>query len=251
MEPQLFGLCLSYGRADVEELLEQWSRQTMQVPLVLVFDGTMPAPFVVRSTRERMPLLHVAHCAPNVPREADCIGAERAEAMVIARNIMHRDYGYDRDAYYFALDDDDFYAPDHVERFAHAIRRTSSPWLSSAAVGVQFSPYSFERLAQNGPGQHGSWCVQLRLYDHAGGYRGGVGPGDDTDLAHRMGWEQREPVQGMTHVRRQYGPTISGPDHGNNRQRMRAASLCPDGLAMRRSARDALCEAWCSAAQPA
>jgi len=247
VEPQLFGLCLSYGRADVEELLDQWSRQTRQVPLMLVFDGTMPTPFVRRETLERMPLLHVAHCDASPPRtrESDCIGTERAESMVIARNVMFMRYGFDRDAYYFVLDDDDYYAPDHVERFAQAIRRTGSPWLSSAAIGVQFTPDTFECVAQNGPGQHASWCVQLRLYDHAGGYRGGVGHGDDTDLAHRMGWHQREPVLGVTHVRRQYGPTISGPEHAHNRQAMRAASQCPDGLNMRRSERDELCEAWC------
>jgi hypothetical protein len=62
--------------------------------------------------------------------------------------------------------------------------------------------------AGGGPGQHAAWGLRLDTYDRAGGYQG-ADQYEDTTLAARIGWRSFTSHHALTHVRRQFGSTLS------------------------------------------
>lgn len=191
-------IVLSYGRAELGELLTQWIKQSRPTPLLVWLDGyagKIVAPGGV----------HVHH-APRLGGNHS-IGAVRAAAVEFAREL----YELGPSDAFLVLDDDDYYSPTHAARTIEALERAPGGWTGAARVGYQWQPDQMPpELVRSdyGPGQHAAWALRLETYDRAGGYLASDAY-EDTALGARIGWGACTTHHALTHVRRQYGSTLS------------------------------------------
>lgn len=197
-------IVLSYGRAELGELFTQWIKQTRPTPLLVWLDGyagKVVAPDGV----------HVHHA----PRKGanTTIGPVRAAAVELAREL----YSLGPMDGLLVLDDDDYYSPSHAERTIAALERAPHGWTGAQRVGYQWHRDMMPPeivSSGGGPGQHAAWGVRLDLYDRVGGYLDDAR--EDTSLGARMGWLHCTPHTNLTHVRRQFGSTLSSVLKGHH-----------------------------------
>jgi len=214
---QTIAIVVSYGRRELCDLLAMWERQTVQVPLFVWLDDAPHVP-------ARWPAGVVAEHAERTG-DPHRIGETRRLAVERARELF--DLGPD-DAF-MVLDDDDYYHRNHCEETIEALGYT--PWTGARRVGMQTAPCHVGMIttrqrwpalasslalarpelgivtAGGGPGFHACWAMRFALYDAAGGYRADE-QAEDCALAWRIGWQHCIPHDRLTHVRRQYGPSL-------------------------------------------
>jgi len=199
-------IVLSFGRAELGELFTQWIKQTRPTPLLVWLDGyagKVVAPGGV----------HVHH-SERLGHNGS-IGAVRAAAVELAREL----YSLGPADGFLVLDDDDYYSPTHAQHTVSALERAPGGWTGAARVGYQWRRDQLPpELVSNdghapGPGQHAAWGLRLETYDRAGGYLGSD-QYEDTDLGARIGWRACSTHYALTHVRRQFGHTLSSVLHG-------------------------------------
>jgi hypothetical protein len=190
---------LSYGRPELGELFTMWSKQTRRTPLLVWLDGyagEVIAPVGV----------HVHH-SPRIG-ENHSIGAVRSAAVEFAREL----YSLGPSDGFLVLDDDDYYSPSHAARTVKALELAPYGWTGAARVAYQWHrdmmPPDRARATAFGPGQHAAWAMRMDVYDAAGGYLG-TDSAEDVRLADRIGWAACATHTALTHVRRQFGSTLS------------------------------------------
>jgi hypothetical protein len=219
-------IVLSYGRAELGELLTMWIKQTRPTPLLVWLDGyagNVRAPGGV----------HVHH-APRLGANHS-IGDVRAAAVEFARAL----YSLGPTDGFLVLDDDDYYSPSHAHYTIDALERAPGGWTGAARVAYQWEPDQMPpELVQSdhGPGQHAAWALRMETYDRAGGYLASDAY-EDTALAARIGWPACTNHYALTHVRRQYGATLSAVLKGKcqgaphyDREQLRRAHRLPDAI---------------------
>jgi hypothetical protein len=200
-------IVLSYGRAELGELLTQWVKQTRPTPLLVWLDGyegDVRAPMAEWPPEWDQPPFYVHHAERLGPNTS--IGVVRAAAVELAREL----YSLGPLDSFLVLDDDDYYSPTHAARTIEALERAPHGWTGAQRVGYQWQPDQMPpELVRTGggPGQHAAWGVRLDLYDRVGGYLDDAR--EDTSLGARMGWLHCTTHTALTHVRRQYGSTLS------------------------------------------
>lgn len=208
---RVVAVCLTFGRVELGELLTQWARQSVRVPLFLLFDGEPPP---------------IEYLPPGVTLElaaqqgaAFTVGVLMAEAVERARRVHQLDLADG----VMVIDDDDYYSPRHVEVTLQALERAE--WTGAQRIGIQWRPGQMPpEIVESGwgPGQHATWAYRLRAYDRVGGY------GDDAErfdvlLGQRMGWTRCTTHRSLTHVRRQFGyASVSSPAVRFDRARLHA-----------------------------
>lgn len=222
---------LSFGRAELCELLACWARQTQPTPLVLWLDDA-PSPL-----GELGELVH-AHQAPKLGT-GQSIGEVRAAAVNYARNLFRLG---PHDAF-MCLEDDDYYHPRHAEVTTGALR--SAAWTGARRLGLQRERWQVPELLSSprGPGQQGTWGLRLSAYDKAGGYNGVRL--EDMDLVDRLGWQTCVPHSFCTHVRRELGFGMSALNHDREASRARS-QLAPRIERAPWSGELAHLERWCA-----
>ena len=218
-------IVLSYGRAELGELLTMWLKQTRPTPLLVWLDGytgKVVAPDNVHVYR-----------APRLGSN-DSIGAVRAAAVELAREL----YSLGPTDGFLALDDDDYYSPTHAARTVAALERAPHGWTGAARIGCQWRPDQMPPeivSSDSGPGQQAAWALRMDTYDRAGGYQPDAY--EDTALAARIGWPACTTHHALTHVRRQFGDNLSGVLHGRSphvahydRTQARRARVLPNAI---------------------
>jgi hypothetical protein len=205
----VIAIVISFGRAELGELLTQWLKQTRPTPLLVWLDGYEGVVDVQRLTDAGIYTVRAPHVGAN-----SSIGAVRAAAVTYARGFFRLG---PQDGF-LVLDDDDYYSPHHAARTIEALERAPHGWTGAARIAIQWRrdmmPPELIPPATFGPGQHACWGLRLDTYDRAGGYSG-ADVVEDMRLADRIGWQCCSTHQALTHVRRQFGPGISaGVAHG-------------------------------------
>jgi hypothetical protein len=192
-------IVLSYGRAELGELFTLWLKQTRPTALLVWLDG-------YEGRVRAPPGIHVHH-SERLGHNGS-IGAVRAAAVEFAREL----YALGPRDGFLVLDDDDYYSPTHAQHTIAALERAPDGWTGAMRVGFQWHrdmmPPELVSSALPTPGQHAAWGMRLDTYDRAGGYLGSD-QYEDTDLAARIGWKACAPHYALTHVRRQFGHTLS------------------------------------------
>jgi hypothetical protein len=206
---RVVAIVLSFGRAELGELFTQWVKQTHPTPLLVWLDGyagKVHAPDAWAPTWVApRPMIHV-HRAPRLGDNGS-IGAVRAAAVELAREL----YSLGPSDGFLVLDDDDYYSPTHAEHTIRALERSHGGWTGADRLAYQWHPDMMPpepASAGGGPGQHAAWGLRLDTYDRAGGYQG-ADQYEDTVLAARIGWRSFSSHHALTHVRRQFGSTLS------------------------------------------
>lgn len=223
-------IVLSYGRAELGELFTQWIKQTRPTPLLVWLDGYAGMVVAPRGTGPGHGI-HVHHAPRKGPNSS--IGVVRAAAVELAREL----YSLGPLDGFLVLDDDDYYSPAHAERTIAALERAPHGWTGAQRVGYQWHRDMMppELVASGGgPGQHAAWGVRLDLYDRCGGYLDDAR--EDTSLGARMGWLHCTTHTNLTHVRRQYGSTLSSvlkgghPGTHYDRDQLRRDNPVPESI---------------------
>lgn len=202
---------MTYGRAEVCELIAMLERQTLQLPTLLYVDGRPEL-----RVRGQPDCLNVVH-APPLPT----FGAVRRRSIEWARELLE----LDASSAVLVLDDDDFYSSRHFELTIDALTAAPGGWTGASAMGLTLDggPVEYVRSVR-GPGQHATWGFLLGLYDQAGGYDAALAREEDTTLGYAMKWSNCTPHGNCTHVRRQNRGSISGAANFD-RQRLRASGF--------------------------
>jgi hypothetical protein len=202
-------IVLSFGRAELGELFTQWMKQTHPTPLLVWLDGyrgRVAAPDAWAPTWVApRPMIHV-HRAPRLG-DNHSIGAVRSAAVELAREL----YSLGPSDGFLVLDDDDYYSPTHAEHTIAALERAPGGWTGADRLAYQWHRDMMPPelvTAGGGPGQHAAWGLRFETYDRAGGYQG-ADQYEDTTLAARIGWRSFTSHAALTHVRRQFGSTLS------------------------------------------
>jgi hypothetical protein len=228
---KVIAMAITYGRADLCELIACWARQTITVPLVLCFDG------VSLPVEDLPPNVHV-HRLPDHLGNGESIGPVRAAAVDFVRRrfeLTHNDA-------FLVLDDDDYYHPQHAERTTTALRNTL--WTGARRYGLQRGRGQQPELMEGliGQGAHPTWGIRLAIYDEAGGYTDAKV--EDIDLRNRMGPRRCASHTWCTHVRRECGLGMS--NLGHDRHSSRAAAKLAEVVRPAFSAELQGLETWCT-----
>lgn len=199
----------SYGRASLNELIAMWLRQSVCVPLLIWLDGAQQMESTVA------PAGITVHAAPKLG-PGDSLAPMRRASIDFARSTFELGQS---DAF-IVLEDDDFYAHDHVQRVLEVLDR-GAQWTGSLKIGLQLEAGRTPELVEgeSGPGQHAAWAMRLGLYDMAGGYPDTRQ--DDVVLGFAAGWERCKSHRHLTHVRRLHRNNLCTLDYDRGAARSR------------------------------
>jgi hypothetical protein len=205
----------TYGRLALCELLACVERQTLQLPLLVFFDGRLTytdgAPVMRFDVSSMVEVVEA-------PRQLS-LGLVRRAAVEAAR----QSFELDADSAVLVLDDDDFYSARHFELTLAELERAPRPlgWTGALAVGLVRDGGAPELVeADSGVGLHATWGYTLGAYDAAGGYPD-LPRHEDVSLGHALGWHNCQPHRHVTHVRRHHNANISGGSVGFDRDLVR------------------------------
>jgi hypothetical protein len=182
---------VTYGRAELGELLACVERQTHQLPTLVYVDDAPGLTIKRVASNAHVRLVH------GPPQET--LGAVRHNAIEAARCI----FSLEADSGVLVLDDDDFYSSEHFATTLRALGDAKDGWTGGLAIGVAIDGAPVEYVCNEaGCGQHATWGFRLGKYDQAGGYPN-VARDEDLALAYAMGFRTCSPHWQCTHVRRQ------------------------------------------------
>lgn len=199
---KVFAVVHTFGRRQVREFLACWERQTVRVPLLiwvdrapeLVWTGAIPEASVVHD--ELGPTVLENGCMS--------LGPLRARAIAWGRKMWP-----DAEAV-LICDDDDFYAPHHVETTVLALERGAA-WTGGRVVGLEEHGrrfLSWGTMAPNSPGPNATRGMRFSIYDAAGGFQ--ADQYEDTELERRMmAIEPARTHATLTWVYRRHGANFS------------------------------------------
>lgn len=157
--PDAVAVMLTFGRESAREVLAQWQRQTVRVPLFVWIDD---APELDAS---RVPPGVMAVHRPRVGK-APGVGAARHLAVMQAIEWAK----VSNDGAVLMLDDDDFYSSRHAARTLEALTHTD--FTGALAFGLESDEGAALAVVESdkGPGCHATWGFRVRPYVIAGGY---------------------------------------------------------------------------------
>ncbi len=215
---------LTFGRAELSELLACWDRQTRRVPMVVWVDD---APWLRVEQVRDCDVLHGRAFAGELDDRS--VASVRNAAIAAARQL----HQLDADDVIMILDDDDFYTAAHAEVTLRPFDDSACEWVSGLAIGLESSRTAPPQYlcAEGGVGQHATWAYRVGAYDRAQHYQS-VDVSDDPQFGRRMGWHRCRPHWHCTHVRSHHGSNLSGPTVAWDRAKQRAmTALVPGGIA--------------------